>query len=168
MKELDISNYSKSSLEFIFSEADKMAYHILNSISEIRKKSFLLFALMSSVLSYSFIKTTENELTYLILIIGSLVSLLFLRKNLFPSKISFSGALPENLINEYFDNFRDEILEKEYLATQIQSYNSAMNKNKDLMEKMVGRFKVSTILMLISFLLFGFVYFVLLVECIPG
>jgi hypothetical protein len=168
MKSIKIKNHTKYTLELIFSEADKMATHILNSISENRNKSFLLFAFITSVFSYSFIKFTELQYSYIVLIVGSIISLLFLRKNLFPQTISFNGALPENMIESYFDDFKDDKLEKEYLATQIESYNIAMNNNREQMSKMVDRFKLSVIITLVSFLLFGLVFLFGFIKGLPS
>ena len=168
MEHIQTKKHTKYTLELIFSEADKMATHILNSISENRNKSFLLFAFITSVFSYSFVKITESQYLYSILIVGSIISLLFLRKNLFPQTISFNGALPEIMINSYFDHFNDDELEKEYLATQIESYNNAMKSNRVLMSKMVDRFKISAIVTLFSFLLFGFVFLFGFIKGLPS
>jgi|SRR5690606_1620167 len=167
MKSIDINRHTKYSLELIFSEADKMAVQILKSISENRNKSFVLFALLSSLFSFSFIKFTENQYDYTVLLIGTLLGCIFLRKNLFPQTISFNGSLPENMINSYFDNFEDETLEKEYLATQIESYNKAMSDNREEMSKMVNRFRNSVISVLVSFILFGIVFLFRFIECLP-
>ena len=167
MEQIKTKKHTIYTLELIFSEADKMANHILDSISENRNKSFLLFAFITSVFSYSFIKLTELEYSYSVLILGSVISLFYLRKNLFPQTIGFNGALPENMIDSYFDNFKNEKLEKEYLATQIESYNSAMNNNKTQMLKMVTRFKISAIITLVSFILFGFVFLFVFIESLP-
>lgn len=168
MEAINTDYLTKYSLEFIFKEADKMAINILDSISENRNKSFFLFAFITSVFSYSFIKFTETEYSYSLLIVGSIISLLFLKKNLFPQTISFNGALPENMIDSYFNSFNGEKLEKEYLATQIESYNCAMNRNREQMSKMVNRFKISTIIILVSFLLFSFIFLFGFVESLPS
>lgn len=167
MKPIEINTQTKYTLELIFSEADKMAVQILKSISENRNKSFVLFALISSLFSFSFIKFTENQYEYSILLIGSLIGCCFLRKNLFPQTISFNGALPENMINSYFNDFKGEILEKEYLATQIESYNKAMSDNRKEMSKMVSRFRYSVITILVTFILFGIIFLFRFIECLP-
>jgi hypothetical protein len=167
MEQIKTKKHTKFTLELIFSEADKMASHILDSISENRNKSFILFAFITSILSYSFVKITELSYTYFVLLIGSIVGLWFLRKNLFPQTITFNGALPENMINIYFNDFKNEKLEKEYLATQIETYNSSMNSNRVQMSKMVSRFKISVIITLISFFVFGLVFLFGLVESLP-
>lgn len=168
MEQINTKKHTKYTLELIFSEADKMATHLLSSISENRNKSFLLFAFITSVFSYSFIKITELQYSYSVLIVGSIISLLFLRKNLFPQTISFNGALPENMIDSYFDDFKDSKLEKEYLATQIESYNKAMKNNRVQMSKMVDRFKISAIITLVSFFLFGFVFLFGFIKGLPS
>ena len=168
MEQIKTKKHTKYTVELIFSVADKIAIHILDSISENRNKSFLLFAFITSILSYSFIKITEHEYSYSVLLIGCFISLLFLRKNLFPQTITFNGALPENMINPYFNDFKNEKLEKEYLATQIETYNSAMNNNRVQILKMVSRFKISAIITLISFFLFGLVFLFGFVESLQA
>ena len=167
MKTIDISKHTKYSLELIFSEADKLATQILSSISENRNKSFFLFAFIASLISFSFIKITESDFNYLILLIGGAFSCVLLRKNLFPQTIGFRGALPENLIISYFDKFKDDDLNKEYLATQIQSYNDAMNHNKEEMIAMVKRFKNAALFMFFTFIIFGIAFLIGFIECLP-
>jgi hypothetical protein len=167
MKEIEVAKKTKYTLELIFTETDKMAVEILKSISENTNKSFIVFALISSLFSYSFIKLTGSQYDYALLLIGSLISCLFLRKNLFPRKMSFNGALPENMIHSYFDKFKGEELEKEYLATQIQSYNQAMSDNRNEMLKMVSRFKKAVYTILISFAFFGIAFLFRFIESFP-
>jgi hypothetical protein len=164
MKEIDITKHTKYSLQLIFSEADKMASQLLKSLSENVNKSFVLFAVFSSLFSYSFVKVVQSDYLYIILLIGSVISSVVIHKNLFPFKVKFNGALPEKMIDPYFDNFEGEILEKEYLATQIQSYNYAMDSNHKTIKKMVRRFYNSIWVILSSFTLFGIVFLFLFVK----
>jgi hypothetical protein len=158
MKEIDITKYTKYSLELIFSEADKMANQLLKSLSENVNKSFVLFALFSSLFSYSFVKVIQSDYLYIILLIGSVISSIVIHKNIFPFKVKFNGALPEKMIDPYFHNFKGEILEKEYLATQIQSYNDAMDSNHKTIMRMVNRFYNSIWVILSSFTFFGIIF----------
>lgn len=168
MNAIETEKHTKYSLELIFSEADKMATELLGSIAENTNKSFILIAIYFSILSYSFFKVIENHsFLYFILIIGTIAGSLFLRKNIFPNTICFKGALPENMIQEYFSSFSEESLDKEYLATQIESYNCAMIENKETIEKMVKRFKKSIYIVLFSFSLFGLISaFLFSAECL--
>ncbi|HTO35721.1 MAG TPA: hypothetical protein VLZ72_05755 [Flavobacterium sp.] len=166
MKQIDINKHTKYSLELIFSEADKMSNQLLKSLSENVNKSFILFAFFSSLFSYSFLKVVQSDFLYITLLIGSIVGCVVIRKNLFPFVINFNGALPEKMLDPYFDEFEGETLEKEYLATQIQSYNSAMNLNEQTIKKMVKRFNNSILVVIASFVLFGIVYFYLFIKCL--
>lgn len=166
MKQIDINKHTKYSLELIFSEADKMANQLLKSLSENVNKSFILFAIFSSLFSYSFVQIVQSEFLYIILLIGSVVSCFVIHKNLFPFVVNFNGALPEKMLDTYFDDYEGEILEKEYLATQIQSYNYAMNSNQQTIKKMVKRFYNSIKVMVLSFALFGIVYLYLFIKCL--
>lgn len=154
MNNIDINNHTKYSLEFIFGEADKLASEITKSISENVNKSFLVVALYSSILSYSFFQVVKGEYLYLCLLIGCVISIIILRKNLFPFKIVLRGSLPELMFDNYFNSFSNEELEKEYLATQIQSYNYALNHNQETIKKMVNRFKKSVYSMVFFLFLF--------------
>lgn len=154
MKIIDITNKTKYSLEFIFSESDKLSSELTKSISENANKSFLVVAFYSSILSFSFFKVAEEKYLYLTLLVGTILSIIILRKNLFPSKIVLRGSLPELMFDNYFNSFSDEELDKEYLATQIQSYNYALNHNQENIKNMVNRFRKSIYCMLIFLLLF--------------
>lgn len=164
MNEIDINKHTKYTLELIFSEADKMANQLLKSLSENVNKSFVLFAVFSSIFSFSFVKVVETNWFYSFLLIGSVISCFIIHKNLFPFKVYFNGSLPEKMIDSYFEKFQNEELEKEYLATQIQSYNFAMNENHKSIKNMVERFNHSIWCILISFILFGITFLISFVE----
>lgn len=154
MKNINITNQTKYSLEFIFSEADKLSTELTKSISENANKSFLVVAFYSSILSFSFFQVAKGEYLYFTLLFGCILSTIILRKNLFPSTIVFKGSLPELMFDSYFDSFSDEELEKEYLATQIESYNYALSHNQENIKNMVNRFKKSIYCMLIFLFFF--------------
>lgn len=158
MKEINIDKHTRFSLEFIFGEADKMANQLLKSISENANKSFILFAIYSSIFSFSFVQMLESSFEYSILFIGSALSVILLHKNLFPKKVIFSGSQPAKIVLDYFDDFEDTNLEKELLATQIHNYNFAMIENEATIEKMVKRFFNSIWCIAISFLVFSIIF----------
>ncbi len=166
MEQINIEKHTKYSLELIFSEADKMANQLLKSLSENVNKSFILFAIFSSLFSYSFVKVIESDFLYTILLLGSVISCIVIHKNLFPFVINFNGALPEKMLDPYFDEFEGETLEKEYLATQIQSYNLAMNSNEQTIKKMVKRFNNSILVIISSFALFGIAFLYMFIKCL--
>ena len=160
MKEIDISKNTRFSLEFIFGEADKMANQLLKSIYENANKSFILFAIYSSIFSFAFVQMLESSREYSVLLIGSAISIIFLHKNLFPKKVIFRGSQPAKIVLDYFDNFEGENLEKELLATQIQNYNFAIIENEATIEKMVRRFFNSIWCIAISFFVFSIVFLI--------
>ena len=166
MEQINIEKHTKYSLELIFSEADKIANQLLKSLSENVNKSFILFAIFSSLFSYSFVKVIESDFLYTILLLGSVISCILIHKNLFPFVINFNGALPEKMLDPYFDEFEGETLEKEYLATQIQSYNLAMNSNEQTIKKMVKRFNNSILVIISSFALFGIAFLYMFIKCL--
>lgn len=83
MKTIETSKYTKYTLELIFSEADKLAGHILKSISENRNKSFILFGLLSSLFSFAFFKVVECNFEYVIILLGAFIGCVLLDLLLF-------------------------------------------------------------------------------------
>jgi len=158
MKEIDVDKQTKETLEFVFSETNKMATNVLKSVSENINKSYILFAFLSSLFSFCFVKIVGNEFIYGILLFGSLICIILIRKNLFPPIINFTGSKPEKLITSYFEDFEGENLEKEYLASQIQSYSKSIKVNEETIKKMVSRFKNTLMALAITFFLFGLIY----------
>lgn len=154
MTPINLDQHTKYSLEFIFNEADKMSSEILKSLSENINKSFLVVAFYSSIVSYAFFQLLESNYLYIILLIGGTLSIMLLRKNLFPSTIVIKGSPPELMINQYFDGFSGENLDKEYLATQIQSYNKAIIHNQAIIVNLVIRFKQSIYCLVVTLILF--------------
>jgi len=166
MTEIDITKHTKYSLEFIFNEADKFSDQLLNGISANTNRSFVLFAFLTSVFSYSFVNILEKDFKYLLLLIGSTIGILIIRKNLFPSEIKFKGSKPEKIMLKYFDDFSNEELEKELLATQIKSYNTAINENESTIDSMIKRFSKSIWCLVISFFTFLIIFLIsFIVEC---
>ena len=155
MKQIDIKKHSKYSLEFIFSESDKHFTDVLNSVNQNSSRSFLLFGIYLSLITFSFSKLLTQNFEYLILLIGGIISSIILIKNLFPINKEIKGSSPSSLISPYFDNFKKEELEMEYLATQIHSYNDSIELNKKLIKKMVNRYSNSVKNLLLFVLLFS-------------
>lgn len=167
MNPIDTSKHTKYSLELIFSEADKMSEALLKSLSENVNKSFVLFALYASLISFSFVQVTSKDWIYLFLLVGVILSAIVLYKNLFPFVIVFRGSEPSKIITSYFDNFNGEDLDKELLATQIENYEDAMTQNRDTIVRMVRRFNNSIKTLIFSVLLFVILwYFQSFAECL--
>ena len=131
MKPIKTKNYTKYSLELILSEADKHFTEVLNSVNQNSNRSFYLFGLYLSIIAFSFAKILNQEYLYFILLLGSAVSCMILKNNLFPFKKEIKGSQPSNIIISYFDDFKDENLDKEYLSVLIESYDSSIEFNKD-------------------------------------
>ena len=75
----------------------------------------------------------EEKYLYLTLLVGTILSIIILRKNLFPLKIVLRGSLPELMFDNYFNSFSDEELDKEYLSWQLSFYELAIgNRFKKL------------------------------------
>lgn len=155
MKNIDISKYTKYSLELIFSEADKSATESLLFISETSKRSLILFAIYISLFSFSFFKIVELDYSYFILFIGSVISGFILRKNLLPYSISPKGANVEKMMDDYFISFSKRDQDKERLSSLIESYKYVIDRNFYTSRLMVSRFKKSVKSIAITLIVFG-------------
>ena len=165
MKDLDLNKQTKYSLEFILSEGDKHFTEILNSINQNSNRSFLLFGVYLSLITFSFTQIISNNYEYIILFFGATISSLILKNNLFPNKREIKGSSPSVFNNSYFDSFDNEELEKEYIATQIYSYNDSIDINKHLIDKMVKRYMNSIYVVFLFILFFLFFYIYISTQC---
>ncbi|MEX6627590.1 hypothetical protein [Tenacibaculum salmonis] len=157
MKEINIENQTKNSLEFIFNEANKHFTEILNSVNRNINRSFVLLGIYITLITFSFSKIITQDYEYIVLLVGGVISILFIRRNIFPNNREIIGASPSRFFLEYFDSFKGEGLEKEYLISTILSYEDSMDINKTLITKMVKRYKNS----IYCFILFLVVFFIL-------
>ena len=82
-----------------------------------------------------------------------------------PNLRKIRGSAPTDILHEYFNQFQGEILEKEYLATQIQSYNDSIISNKNLISKMTKRFVNSFKFILLTSFLFAIIYIKIIIHC---
>ncbi len=165
MNEIKIEKHTTNTLKFIFEESDKFYSEVSNSITQSSNRSFLLFGLYLSIISFSFSKLITFEYEYSILFIGSIMSCLIIRKNLFPTAKERRGSIPKDIISEYFDNFEGEDLEKEYLATQIQSYNTSIGLNLELVDKMTKNYIRSFLNLIVFLILFVLIFFLSQINC---
>lgn len=165
MEEINITKHTIKTLDFIFKEADKNLSDVLNAINQNSNRSFFLFGLYISLISFSFSKIITFEYQYFILLIGAVISCLIIRKNLFPTIKEIKGSTPSDMINTYFDDFKNEELEKEYLATQIQSYDTSIGLNRDLINKMTNRYVNSFKILILFTSLFFLVFFIMFIKC---
>ena len=160
MESINTENQTKYTLELILSEADKHFSEMLSSVEKNTNRSYYLFGLYVSVVAYSFNEITKLNNEYLILIFGSVISCVILFKNLFPISKEIKGAKPEDLIQDYFNDFKDDYLEKEYLASLIESYNDSILINETLIKEMTERYKYSVYNIAITFFLFFLFFFI--------
>jgi hypothetical protein len=160
MKEINIENHTRESLNLIFNEANKFFKDTSETINRISGRSFVFLAFYSSVISFSFLSVINNKYEYIVLFIGTIFSILFIRKNIFPTNREVIGVAPEIFLDEYFIDFSGEELEKEQTASLIVSYDKSIKINIKLAELMSGRFRkslycfISTLSLLFVFLIF--------------
>ena len=153
----NIEKYDVPALEFVFQESSKFLEETLKSFRESINKSFIVLAVYSGFMPYCFEKIANGnfELTtiiYVVIFLGSLVSLIIILPNLLPSQMNFQGTEPDKLINEYFEQeiFKEQ-QRKQMLRVKIQDHQTAIFENKQNISIRVRRFKIS-IFVFITFL----------------
>lgn len=155
MREIDSNKHTKESLTFIFNEALRLNESYLKSISATVNRSYIMFAFFCTILTFSFFHVLNNEKLYFILILGMITCMIAIRKNIFPSSITFSGSLPDKMVDEYFDNFSGESLIKEQLIVVIENYDIMLKKNKLTVSILAKRYLLSIWILVVSILIFG-------------
>jgi len=165
MEPISTKNHTKYTLELILSESDKHFTEVSDSISKISNRSFYLFALYLSLITFSFSEIIKQDYEYFILLIGTIVSCFILKNNLFPLKKEIKGSKPSDIVLPYFDDFKNEDLDKEYLSTLIESYDASIELNKDLIKKMVKKYSNSFINLIVFVFVFFFVFLYLFIKC---
>lgn len=158
MEHINIKKHTKETLTFVFSEADKHFSSVIDAVKSNSNRSFFLFGLYLSIASFSFSQLIELKYEYIILLLGCIVSAFLLLKNISPTIIEISGSSPSDILVPYFNNFEKEELEKELLATQIESYNESIRLNKILVSKMSNRYIWAFRIILLFILVFVFVF----------
>jgi hypothetical protein len=165
MKPIKTKKQTKYALELILSEADKHLTEILSSVNNSSNRSFYLFGLYLSLIAFSFSRIINQEYQYFILLIGSVISCFILKNNLFPLSKEIKGSQPSNILIPYFDDFKDEKLDKEYLSVLIESYDSSIELNKNLIQKMVKNYSNSFKFLILSVLIFSIVFLFIFFQC---
>ena len=165
MEETSIENHTKHSLELIFTEADKLSTHFLNSIKSNTSRSFFLIGIYISIITYSFFEILKYNFEYVLLLIGGVISLFVLFKNIIPDEISFRGVYPDAMLSSYFTDFKGVKLEIEVVNVLIRKYNKDIKGNKILINIMTNRYLKSIKIMAISFIVFSIVSLFFFIKC---
>lgn len=165
MKYIKTENHTKYALELIFSEADKHLTTVLDSINKSSNRSFYLFGLYLSVITFSFSKIINQDYCYFILLIGSIVSCFVIKNNLLPLSKEIKGCKPTDILIPYFDDFKEEKLEKEYLSVLIESYDKSIELNKNLIQNMVKNYSNSFKILISSVFVFSIVFLFIFFKC---
>lgn len=165
MKPIKTKNYTKYTLELILSEADKHFTEVLYSVNKNSNRSFYLFGLYLSVIAFSFTKIINQEYQYFVLLLGSVISCVILKNNLFPFKKEIKGSKPSDIVIPYFEDFKDEKLDKESLSVLIESYDTSIELNKNLIQNMVKNYSNSFKFLILSVLIFSIIFLLMFFKC---
>lgn len=147
MKESDFADYDDAAVDFVFSESSKMLDETFKSFRESINKSFIVFAIYSGILSYSFneaLKRADYRLSYIIAFIGALIGAILITRNLLPGKMILPGTNPKDFIDPYFSHM-DAIGKqvREMKIGKILDHHAAIDQNIKLVHKRSRRFNFS-------------------------
>lgn len=145
--EIDLNKYTEKSLEFIYSEAEKLFSETTASFRVITNYSYIATGVYFSVMSFCFselLKLNEGGSSPILisLMIMMIVPTVVLSPNLFPAKISLPGAKPKNLIHEWYEQ-STELQQKLYLQQRITDINNAIDSNGELLTKRSAKLRWS-------------------------
>ena len=149
---MEANDYSKNSLEFLFSETDKFAEELLNSIRRNINKSYVVVGVCSSTIIYAVKNYISNgfSLENTFLLVGPIIAIAFIYENLKPVKQSLRGINPETI--KANDKSLDE---KKLITSQIIKYKGSIKKNTEVIKTLTTRFKKSVTTLICSYLVYG-------------
>ena len=168
MKAEDINwdKYDEKELDFILNNSTKILEETVKSFRETTNKSYIALGFYVSIISYCVNKifTDNTYLFYLIPISGISICLYCLWSTLLPSKLMFQGVLPQNLINEDFEEIGEHKMYS-YKVNIIVDYNNGAIENINTVKTRVSLFKKS-IKIFVATLFLTFLYYICFVsEC---
>jgi uncharacterized membrane protein len=146
MKKINTDKYSKESLEFINRLSEKLTDESITSIREITNRSYFIIGAYFSIQIFCLTeiinsKEQYNEM-YLLIILGFFIPVLFIFKNIFPTKINKVGSKGSLLINEYFEELKENQI-KEYYSSRIEDLDDSINSNFSQINIRIQRVKWS-------------------------
>lgn len=168
MKAEDINwyKYDEKEIDFILNNSSKILEETVKSFREITNKCYVALGFYVSIISYCVNKVFTNDTSffYLIPILGCAICLYYLWSTLLPSKLTFPGVLPQNLINDEFEGIGEHKMYS-YKANMIVDYNNGAIQNINAVKKRIAMFKKS-IQIFIGTLIFTFLFYICFVtEC---
>jgi hypothetical protein len=149
--------YSNLSIELILNKTEKLLDESVSSYRETTNKCYAALAVYLGIIAYCLDKILSNQtnincVTYIICLVGSSVSLIFLFDTLIPAKIGFSGCSPDKLLIEDFEDFDDKLQERYYKETFIEKYDELIENNFIIVKKRSSKFCNSIISLVVTFL----------------
>ena len=161
------SNYSDESIDFIFSQAEKLLDETFTSFREITNRSYGALAIYISILSYCFNKIANinpfcwySAFPYLIIIIGLVLCILIIWSNLLPKKMKFPGAEPNKLLDPILEKYKDKQLRLSKIRL-IKWNDNSIYVNHLQIDKMIKKFKLSIYCFGVSILLYFFMFYLI-------
>lgn len=149
--------YSDLSIEIILNKTEKLLDDSVSAYRETTNKCYAALAIYLGIIAYCLDKILSNQaninsVTYLICLVGSSISVIFLFDTLIPAKIGFSGCSPENLLIEEFEGFDDKLQERYYKENFIEKYDELIENNFAIVRKRLSKFCNSIICLVVTFL----------------
>lgn len=160
------SEYSDLSLDFILSKTEKLLDESVKSYRETTNKCYVAFAFYVSTIAYCLNKVLSTNIDleiipYAICLIGNSICIYVLFETLIPAKIGFSGCCPEEVLIEDFEGFEPKEQERYYKENFINVYNNLTNKNFDIVRTRSKKFINSIYILIAAFLFSAFVWLVI-------
>jgi hypothetical protein len=160
IKETNWKKYSDDSLKFILDQSEVRLSETITSFRQTADRSYILLAVLFSIISYAFSELIKENFDALILLAGGIISILLIRNNLFARKLMMKGITPEMCINKYFEKDIENQY-RELIISRIITNNQSIEFNIKTINIATRSFKNSVLLFFIFAFLFGLVRFLL-------
>lgn len=166
VKDIDWDKYDEKEIDFILNNSSKILEETFKSFRETTNKCYVALGFYVSIISYCVNKIFSDYmyLFYILPIFGCAICLYYLWSTLLPSKLTFPGVLPQNLINEDFEKMGEDKMYS-YKVNMIVDYNNGAIENINTVKTRISLLKKS-IRIFIATLFFTFLFYICFVtEC---
>ena len=155
---IDTQNYSLESLKFIQQQGSKNHEAVWAGFRELTNKSYTATAVYGGIATKVFSDINTNEFICInsyflgVLILATILPIIAIFKNLLPTQLSFTGANPNRLVENYFETLEPENQEKELLAFIIEMQIQQIDATRIVIKQRAKRLTLSILFALFTLL----------------
>lgn len=164
-EKIDWSKFSNEALEFAFKESSVVLNATLTTFKDTTTRSYFALTFYASILVFYYQQQMVPDT--LIPFLGCICSVLVIWPSLMPGRMSFSGTEPHDLIHPYYESITHEAQLREMYISKLVAHENAIHANRKENNKRLYLFRLSAIVLVLSFLLAFLFRFWRLIESLP-